>query len=167
MIVSKDRLDSIGLEEQQSHLSFLLAFNTTPLASKQKSPRPWLTVISSISRDRQCLSESAQALCSSLWSRAPRTPPSPMEYSLGSRVIELVLPRAAKASLHSVVSPEPPDDTGQILRKHALLLSSAGQCKQLPGIILGMVVRRQPVTGVPPHPTCQGSPEWGPRLGYF
>lgn len=36
-----------------------------------------------------------------------------------------------------MVSPEPPDDAGQVFRKHTLLLSSTGQCKQLPGIILG------------------------------
>lgn len=35
-----------------------------------------------------------------------------------------------------MVSPEPPDDAGQIFRKHTLLLSSTGQCKKLPGIIL-------------------------------
>lgn len=35
-----------------------------------------------------------------------------------------------------MVSPEPPDDTGQVFRKHALFLSSTRQCKQLPGIIL-------------------------------
>lgn len=40
-----------------------------------------------------------------------------------------------------MVSPEPPDDAGQVFRKHALLLSSTGQCKQLPGIILGTEVR--------------------------
>lgn len=36
-----------------------------------------------------------------------------------------------------MVSPEPPDDAGQILGQHPLFLSSTGQCKQLPGIILG------------------------------
>lgn len=36
-----------------------------------------------------------------------------------------------------MVSPEPPDDTRQVFRKHTLFLSSTGQCKQLPGIILG------------------------------
>lgn len=35
-----------------------------------------------------------------------------------------------------MVSPEPPDDTGQVFRKHPLFLCSTGQGEQLPGIIL-------------------------------
>ena len=54
-----------------------------------------------------------------------------------------------------MVSPEPPDDTGQILREHALLLSRARQCKQLPGVVLGTAVSGQLVAGAHPHPTCQ------------
>lgn len=98
----------------------------------------------------------------------PRTLPSPLKYSLGSGVVELVLPGAAKAGLHTVVSPEPPDDTRQILREHALLLSSARQCKQLPSIILGTVMRCQPVTGAPPTLPVQGRDAsiLGPMLVY-
>lgn len=98
----------------------------------------------------------------------PRTLPSPLKYSLGSGVVELVLPGAAKAGLHTVVSPEPPDDTRQILREHTLLLSSARQCKQLPSIILGTVMRCQPVTGAPPTLPVQGRDAsiLGPMLVY-
>lgn len=55
-----------------------------------------------------------------------------------------------------MVSPEPPDDAGQVLREHALLLSSARQCKQLPGVVLGTaVVDGQPVERLYPYPASQ------------
>lgn len=68
-----------------------------------------------------------------------------------------------------MVSPEPPDDTRQVLGEHALLLGSAGQGKQLPGVILGTVGgggsashRSTP----PPYLAEEGKPPgWGPGLG--
>lgn len=48
-------------------------------------------------------------------------------YSLGSRVVQLVLSGAVKTSLDPIVSPQPPDHVGQVLRHDALLLSSAGE----------------------------------------
>lgn len=55
-----------------------------------------------------------------------------------------------------MVGPEPPDDAGQVLGEHALLLSSGSQREELPGVVLGTAVGGQLVTGVHPHPTCQG-----------
>lgn len=69
-----------------------------------------------------------------------------------------------------MVSPEPPDDTRQVLGEHALLLGSAGQGKQLPGVILGTVGGGgQPVTGAHPHPTWprKGSLQDGARAWVF
>lgn len=57
-------------------------------------------------------------------------------YSLGSGVVELVFPGAVKTSLDAVVSPQPPDHVGQVLRHDALLLGGAGERKQLPSVIL-------------------------------
>lgn len=57
-------------------------------------------------------------------------------YSLGSRVVQLVLSGAVETSLDPIVSPQSPDDIGQVLWHDALLLSSGGECKQLPSIIL-------------------------------
>lgn len=98
-------------------------------------------------RGLQALSPACSADCG---------PRQPVEYSLGSGVVELVLPRAAEAGLHTVVGPEPPDNAGQVLWEHTLLLGRARQCKQLPGVILGTAVGGQPVTGTHPYPTCQG-----------
>ena len=66
-----------------------------------------------------------------------------------------------------MVSPEPPDDTGQILRQHTLLLSRARQREQLPGVVLGTAVSGQRVAGAHAHPTGQrqgGGLRNGPRL---
>jgi len=57
-------------------------------------------------------------------------------YSLGSGVVQLVLSGAVKTSLDPVVSPQPSDHVGQVLRHDALLLGSAGERKQLPSIVL-------------------------------
>lgn len=69
-----------------------------------------------------------------------------------------------------MVSPEPPDDAGQIFRKHTLLLSSTGQCKQLPGIILAQkwraVSRAKERTSTRLVEGRNSPPEWGPGLGY-
>lgn len=163
MIMSKDRLASAGPGGQQPCLALLLAFNTTPPTSRQKPPRPWWTVTSFQKQglavsSRQCLSPPLLPVV-----QDPLTPPSPIGYSLGRRVVELVLPRAAKAGLHTVVGPKPPDDPRQILREDTLLLSSAGQCKQLPGIVLGTVGRDQPITGA--HPTLPGQGREASRMG--
>lgn len=57
-------------------------------------------------------------------------------YSLCGRVVQLVLSGAGEAALHPGVCPQPPDDTGQVIRHDALLLRAAGQGKELAGIIL-------------------------------
>lgn len=57
-------------------------------------------------------------------------------YSLGSGVIQLVLSGAVKTSLDPIVSPQPPDHAGQVFWHDALLLSGAGERKQLPSVIL-------------------------------
>lgn len=57
-------------------------------------------------------------------------------YSLGSRVIQLVFTGAIEAGLDPVVSPQPPDDVGEVFRHDALLLCGAGERKELAGIIL-------------------------------
>lgn len=69
-----------------------------------------------------------------------------------------------------MVSPESPDDAGQILRQHALLLSRARQCEQLPGVILGTAVSGQCVAGAQGHPTGQrqgGGLRNGAQTGVF
>lgn len=69
-----------------------------------------------------------------------------------------------------MVSPEPPDDAGQIFRKHTLLLSSTGQCKQLPGIVLAQkwreISRAKERTSTGLVEGRNSPPEWGPGLGY-
>lgn len=47
-----------------------------------------------------------------------------------------------------MISPEPPNDAGQIFRKHTLFLSGTGQRKQLPGIVLGTGMEGRAVSQV-------------------
>lgn len=69
-----------------------------------------------------------------------------------------------------MVSPEPPDDTRQVLGEHALLLGSAGQGKQLPGVILGTVGGGGVSQSQEHTPTLPGrgreASRMGPGLGY-
>lgn len=87
----------------------------------------------------------------------PAHPPR-WAHSLGSGVVELVLPGAAEAGLHAVVGPEPPDNAGQVLGEHALLLGRAGQRKQLPGVVLGTAGESAVAGSTLPHLTRAGGP---------
>lgn len=64
--------------------------------------------------------------------------------SLSCRVVELVLPGAAEASLDSSVVPEPLDDPGQFPRHEALFCRS-GQHEQLPRVVLQGSNKSKPV----------------------
>lgn len=55
--------------------------------------------------------------------------------SLGSGVVELILPRSIEARLNAAVGPQPPDHAAQLCWHHSLL-RRAGQGEQLTGIIL-------------------------------
>lgn len=58
-----------------------------------------------------------------------------------------------------MISPESPDDSGQVLWEQALLLSCARQSKQLPGVVLGRT-ERGPVRQAELHPSSRC-----PKLG--
>lgn len=56
--------------------------------------------------------------------------------SLGSGVVQLVLPGPGEAALHATVRPQPLDDPGQVVRQEALLLRRRRQGEQLAGVVL-------------------------------
>lgn len=57
-------------------------------------------------------------------------------YSLGCRVVQLVLAGPGEAALHAAVGPQPLDDSGQVVWQDALLLRRCRQGKQLAGVVL-------------------------------
>lgn len=85
-------------------------------------------------------------------------------YSLGSRVVQLVLSGAVKTSLDPVVSPQPPDHIGQVLRHDALLLSGAGEREELPSVILQGKNRTRASARRYRSPLCPKGPDQSPHV---